>query len=49
MAEIEADSRETQLLLAQAAGGDPQACEWLFERHRPHLHDFVDAHLDPLL
>jgi RNA polymerase sigma-70 factor (ECF subfamily) len=49
MAEIEPDSRETQLLLDQAAGGDAQACERLFERHRPRLHDFVDAHLDPLL
>lgn len=49
MAPIDPDSRETQALLAQAVGGDPQACERLFERHRPRLHDFVDTHLDPQL
>jgi RNA polymerase sigma-70 factor (ECF subfamily) len=49
MAEIEPDSRETLFLLDQAAGGDAQACERLLERHRLHLHDFVEAHLDPRL
>lgn len=49
MAEIEPDSRETQALLDQAAGGDGRACARLLERHRPRLLDFVDTHLDPLL
>lgn len=49
MAEIEPDSRETQVLLDQAADGDDRACARLLERHRPRLLDFVDTHLDPLL
>ena len=49
MARIEPDSRETQALLEQVAGGDEQAYAALLERHRPRLLDFVDAHLDPQL
>ena len=49
MARIEPDSRETQALLEQVAGGDEEAYARLLERHRPRLLDFVDAHLDPQL
>jgi RNA polymerase sigma-70 factor (ECF subfamily) len=49
MAEIERDSQATQVLMEQAAAGDPQACERLLRRHRSKLVDFVDAHLDPIL
>jgi RNA polymerase sigma-70 factor (ECF subfamily) len=49
MVRIEPDSRETQALLEQVAGGEEQAWARLLQRHRPRLLDFVDAHLDPRL
>jgi RNA polymerase sigma-70 factor (ECF subfamily) len=49
MAQTAPDSRETEALLEQAAGGDQQARERLLERHRQRLRDFVEVHLDPAL
>jgi RNA polymerase sigma-70 factor (ECF subfamily) len=49
MAEVQADSLQTQGLLEQIARGDRQALERLLERFRPGLHDFVAARLEPKL
>jgi RNA polymerase sigma-70 factor (ECF subfamily) len=46
MAEVKADSAQTQALLAQIARGDRQALERLLDRYRPGLHSFVEARLD---
>ncbi len=40
------DSTETRGLLAQAQGGDRQAFERLFARHRPYLQQIVEIRLD---
>jgi RNA polymerase sigma-70 factor, ECF subfamily len=47
MDEMTADSAETQLLLRQVRGGDPDAFEQLFARHRPELRQFIELRLDP--
>jgi RNA polymerase sigma-70 factor (ECF subfamily) len=49
MPDVRADSAQTQDLLEQVARGDRQALDRLLERHRPDLHAFVEARLDPKL
>ena len=49
MAEVKADSGQTQSLLNEIARGDRQALERLLERHRPGVHAFIEARLDPKL
>jgi RNA polymerase sigma-70 factor (ECF subfamily) len=49
MADVQPDSAETCALLDQVRGGDRQALERLLARHRPGLHAFVAARLDPRL
>jgi RNA polymerase sigma-70 factor (ECF subfamily) len=47
MPEVTPDSAETQRLLRRIHGGDRQAFEKLFARHRPYLRQVVDLRLDP--
>jgi RNA polymerase sigma-70 factor (ECF subfamily) len=47
MPEVTPDSAETQRLLRRIHGGDRQAFEKLFARHRPYLRQIVDLRLDP--
>jgi RNA polymerase sigma-70 factor (ECF subfamily) len=49
MAKVNTDSSQTQRLLEEIARGDRQALEQLLERHRPRLHAFIEARLDPRL
>jgi RNA polymerase sigma-70 factor (ECF subfamily) len=48
-AEVKTDSAQTQHLLQEISRGDHQALEQLLERHRPKLHAFIEARLDPKL
>jgi RNA polymerase sigma-70 factor, ECF subfamily len=49
MPSAEPDSQETEELLEQAAAGDAQAGERLWQRYRPRLREFVEVHLEPAL
>jgi RNA polymerase sigma-70 factor (ECF subfamily) len=49
MDDVTPDSSETQQLLQQAGAGDKAAVERLFAEHRPQLHRFIQARLDPKL
>jgi RNA polymerase sigma-70 factor (ECF subfamily) len=47
MAEIPADSAETQKLLGEARAGNLQAFEQLFAQYRQELRQFIELRLDP--
>jgi RNA polymerase sigma-70 factor, ECF subfamily len=49
MTEVRPDSTQTRDLLQRAVGGDRQAFEQLFARHRPYLRQLVELRLDPKL
>jgi RNA polymerase sigma-70 factor, ECF subfamily len=49
MAEVRADSEETQDLLRRAHAGEPRAFEELFAGYRAYLRRFVELRLDPKL
>jgi len=44
--DVTADSEETQSLLARVHGGDQEAADRLFTRHRAYLRQVVDMRLD---
>ncbi len=43
------DSAETECLLRRIRGGDAEAADELFERHRPYLRRLMELRLDPKL
>jgi RNA polymerase sigma-70 factor, ECF subfamily len=47
--DLRPDSAQTQSLLERVAGGDRQAFDELFARHRPDLRQLVELRLDPRL
>jgi RNA polymerase sigma-70 factor (ECF subfamily) len=49
MSEVKQDSAQTCALLDAVQRGEAEALEELLRKHRPQLHDFVEAHCDPRL
>jgi RNA polymerase sigma-70 factor (ECF subfamily) len=49
MADIDADSEQTQGLLERARAGDQEAFEHLFSHYRRYLHQVIDLRLDQRL